>query len=159
MLRPITKNMIARKGFSLVEVMASVAILIVAVIGTSGFRYYTALQERQAAKQIASARIALTLCESWRGMKGLATFNPAASLSTVMTIQAGSGPATPAGFTSLGGYEVQADGANYYARLSWQDINTDLRAMNVIVAWSQTNDQAEFGDTDKSFALTTYTQK
>jgi prepilin-type N-terminal cleavage/methylation domain-containing protein len=156
MIRPITNNTYARKGFSLVEVMASVAILIVAVIGTSSFRYYTAIEAHRAAKHIAAARIALTLCESWAGLKGLNTFDPTLTLSQVMTIESGQGPATPSGFTMLGNYHVQVDGTSYYTTMAWKDINANLRALNVAVSWSQTNDASTLANTDKSFTLTNY---
>ena len=50
--------------------MVAVTILLIALIGTSTFRYAAALDGRRAGTQTTAARVALTLCESWRGVKG-----------------------------------------------------------------------------------------
>jgi hypothetical protein len=48
---------------------------------------------------------------------------------------------------------------NYYAALSWKDIQPGLRALNVVVGWAQ-RDLGGNGiqDVDKTFRLTIYTQ-
>lgn len=66
------------KGFSLIEVMVAILILSIAVIGTSGYRYYTALDARKADMQATAARVALMLCESWGGLKVTKTTIPQA---------------------------------------------------------------------------------
>ena len=54
-------------GVTLIEVMAATVILTITVLGATGYRYYSALDARKAAKQSSGARIALLLCENWRG--------------------------------------------------------------------------------------------
>jgi hypothetical protein len=157
-----------RRGVSLVGAMVAVVILLIALVGTSSFRYYAALDGRRAGTQTTAARIALTLCESWRGVRGDQTFNPTALLSSDLQISASaSGPDKPADFVLLGSYVVVLDyikSVNYNVTLSWKDVQTGLRALNVIVTWASRDDSVKIknGQTvptpDKSFSLTIYTQ-
>jgi hypothetical protein len=155
------------RGVSLVSTMVAVAILLIALIGTSTFRYAAALDGRRADAHTTAARIALTLCEGWRGVRGDPAYNPVVLLDSGLTVTAGEGPAKPEDFTLLGSYVVMfSDDAgvnDYRATLSWKDIQPGLRALNVIVAWASreqaVDDKKVAGAiTDKSFALTVYTQ-
>ncbi len=151
-----------RRGMSLVGTMVAVVILLIAVIGTSSFRYYSAMDTRRADAQTAAARIALTLCESWRGISGDVTYNPITYLGTNLPItQTATGPEKPSDFTLLGRYAIELDdihGVTHYATLSWKDIQPGLRALNVIVAWAQRGPGADGTENvDKSYRLTIYT--
>ena len=154
---PKTCKIRCRRGFSLVSVMIAIAILLAALIGTSNFRYYSALDAKKAAAKITASRIGLMLCENWRGLGGIETYDPAAYLGSDLTITASSGPAEPTDFTLLGSYTVTVNGANFYITLSWKDVSAGLRALNVIVAWAQREQgTSSLNDADKSFKLTTY---
>lgn len=151
-----------RSGSTLVSSLIAVAILLIALIGTSGFRYYAALDGRRAAAQTTAARIALMLCESWRGWQGDLTYDPIAHLSSVMTITQAEGSDIPEDFTLLGSYKIILDededdtnGAEYYANLSWQDVQPGLRALNVVVSWSQRG-KVGLENTDKTYTLTIF---
>lgn len=151
-----------RRGVSLVGTMVAVVILLIAVIGTSSFRYYSALDARRADAQTSAARIALTLCESWRGISGDVTYNPIAHLGASLAItQSTSGPTKPSDFTLLGSYAIKlkdVHGVTHYATLSWKDVQPGLRALNVAVAWAQRGPGANGTENvDKSFRLTIYT--
>ncbi len=147
-----------RRGFSLISVMIAMAILLAALIGTSNFRYYSTLDAQKAAAKITASRIGLMLCENWRGIGGVETYDPAASLGSTLTITSSTGPAKPADFTLLGSYTITLNGANYYITLSWKDVSTGLRALNIIVTWAQrTQGTSSLNDADTSFKLTTYT--
>ena len=151
-----------RRGVSLGSTLVAVVILLIAVIGTSSFRYYSAMDTRRADAQTAAARIALTLCESWRGINGDATYNPVTYLGTNLAItQSTTGPEKPSDFTLLGNYAVDVDdihGVTHYATLSWKDVQPGLRALNVVVAWAQRGSGADgVENIDKSFKLTIYT--
>ncbi len=155
------KRLKSISGFSLVEVMLAILILLVAVLGASGYRYYAALDARTADLQTTAARTASLLCESWRGVSDPNTFDPtqlATDPNSALAIETGydghDGPAVPADFTPLGIYRITIDGVNYYAALSWKDISQGLRALNVIVAWNPRGSQSELPD--KLFKLTTY---
>jgi len=154
---PKTCKIRCRRGFSLVSVMIAIAILLAALIGTSNFRYYSALDAKKAAAKITASRIGLMLCENWRGLGGMETYDPAAYLGSDLTITASSGPSEPADFTLLGSYTVTVNGANFYITLSWKDVSAGLRALNVIVAWAQREQgTSSLNDADRSFKLTTY---
>jgi hypothetical protein len=147
---------------SLVSIMVAVVILLIAVIGTSSFRYYSAMDTRRADAQTAAARIALTLCESWRGISGDVTYDPISHLGTSLAITpSATGPEKPGDFTLLGSYAVDVDdihGVIHYATLSWKDVQSGLRALNVVVAWAQRGPGADGAENvDKSFRLTIYT--
>ena len=160
---PKTHNMRVRKGATLVGTLIAVAIILVALIGTSSFRYYAALDARKAAAQTTASRIALMLCENWRGMQGDLNYNPIAQLGTDVTLIQSEGPDCPDDFTLTGSYKIildeednDAEGADYFATLSRKDIQPGLRALNVIVAWAQRGESG-FENTDKTFTLTIYT--
>jgi len=154
---PKTCKIRCRRGFSLVSVMIAIAILLAALIGTSNFRYYSALDAKKAAAKITASRIGLMLCENWRGLGGMETYDPAAYLGSDLTITASSGPSEPEDFTLLGSYTVTVNGANFYITLSWKDVSAGLRALNIIVAWAQRDQgSSSLNDADRSFKLTTY---
>ena len=147
-------------GFTLVEAMITILILSIAVIGTSGYRYHAAMDAQKAAMHITAAGVALLLTESWRGVKGDETYDPIAHLGSDLVITTGNST-TVEGFNLLGGYTVVANGVNYYyVTLSWKDVGTELRILNVVVTWIQ-RDQGQTGSSyaDKSFKLTTYTSR
>lgn len=158
-----THKIRARKGMTLTSTLIAVAIILVALIGTTNFRYYAAMDARKASAQTAASRIALLLCENWRGIQGDLSYNPVAYLGSDITLTQDEGPEKPADFTLLGSYKIilddqdnDAEGADYFATLSWKDIQPGLRALNVVVAWAQRG-QTGFDNTDKTFTLTIYT--
>ncbi len=148
-------------AMTLVEVMGAILILAVAVIGASAYRYHSALDARKADERATATRIAVLLCENWRGVGGAVSgdeaFNPENYWGHGLEFNAsGEGPAVAVDFTSLATYSIEINGITYYTTLSWKDVATGLRALNVVVAWSQQG-SGSFADADKSFRLTTYT--
>ncbi len=148
---------------TLIEVMAAMVIVTVAVLGASGYRYYSTLDAKRATMRSAAARVALLLCENWRGrgFDGTSTYDPTAHLGSELDISVlSSGLDYPSGFTALGRYEVVVDNVRYWSVLSWKDdaAAPGLRALNVVVAWAQR--QVASPDVtpvmDKEFKLTTY---
>lgn len=156
------KRLKSEGGFTIVEVMITAVILLVAVLGSSGYRYYAALDARKAAQQAAAARVGLILCESWHGVGGIGTYDPVAHLGTNMTISAmtgfdGSGY-KEADFTLLGCYQVVANDTTYGAVMSWKDVNSGLRALSVVVTWPLENGNLDVQSPgQKTYELTTYT--
>jgi hypothetical protein len=146
-----------RDGISLVETMNAIAILAIAVIGITGYRYCSTLDARKADAYIASARIGQLLSDSWRGMQGSENYDPVAHLGAGLTITEGDGPEAPAGYTVLGSYDIVMNNIAFYTTLSWKDLNSNLRALNVVLIWAQRNQgQNDIDEADRSFALTTY---
>jgi hypothetical protein len=156
-----------RKAFSLTEVMVAAVVLVIMVIGTAGYRYYTILDSRRAVMQTTAAGVCQLLGESWRGAKGSDTFAPVAQFASAMSIvEKTAGPPPPGGFTLLGKYEVVMNGFNYYATLSWKDDDSGLRILSVTAAWPRSGGQIEYtespssnADEFNSFDLTMYVVK
>lgn len=163
---PKARKIRCRRGVTLVETLIAVTILLIALIGTSTFRYAAAFNGRRANAHMGAARVALSLCESWRGLKGDADLDPIELGSPDMTVSASSwsGHQTPGGFTLLGNYAVvldadDPDSPNYYATMSWNDVQSGLRALNVNVSWAQRGSEGNGTENvDKAFRLTVYTQ-
>ena len=156
---PKTSEIRCCRGFSLINILIALVVLVVAILGTSNFRYYCVLDAQKAAARTTAARVGLMLCESWRGLGGDETYDPAAHLGSALKITTGtSGPAKPADFTLLGNYTVTLNGSYYYTTLSWKDVSTGLRALNTVVAWAQRSQgvSTSFSSADKTFKLTTY---
>ena len=147
-----------RAGLTFVEILIATVILLIAVIGTSAFRYNAALGARKADLRTAASRTALLFCEAWRGESDPNAFDPVATFGSELVISSlGKGVAGPDGFTVHGAYEITNEGVEYYAVLSWKDVSAGLRALNVVVAWNQRGYSSDDGQSpDKSFALTTY---
>jgi hypothetical protein len=151
-----------RSGSTMISSLIAVAILLIALIGTSSLRYHAALDGRKAAAQTSAARIALMVTESWRGWQGDLSYNPITHLGSEITVSASSGPNIPAGFTLLGSYKIILDqnqgdtnGADYFTTLSWKDVQPGLRALNVVIGWAQKGERG-LNKADKTFTLTTY---
>ena len=143
-----------RRGFSLLDIMMAIIILAVVIIGTINYRYYAVIQVENSMMQSSAARIGVMMVEGWRGIKGVGTYNPVTAM-TPASVTLSSGPAKPSDFTLLGSYLVQLTGRNYYVTLSYKDVDTRLRALNVVVTWSL-NSKVVAGATH-SFKITTYT--
>ena len=154
------------KGLSLVETMVAIVVLSIAVLGASGYRYYAALDMRKADMRMTSARVALLLCESWRGLKGDETYDPTVHLGSELLITVADSndavPEEPDDFTKLGSYGVLMNGVPCYTTMSWRDISVGLRALNVVIAWPSqtawTDSLDEVLVDSKLFKLTTYTE-
>jgi len=147
-----------QSGLTFIEILIASAILLIAVVGTSAFRYNAALGARKADLRSTAARTALLLCESWKGSADPNAFDPVADFASELTISNYDGGITgPSGYTMLGSYKITAEGADYYAILAWKDIAAGLRALNVTVMWNQRGyTSAQSGSLDKSYRLTTY---
>ena len=141
------------RGASLVGTMVSISVLSIAVIGTANLRYYAALDSRKASMHNTAARTALTLSESWRAVNGAETYDPIEHLGSDLTITQSTVPEEAAydeTFNLLESYKVVLNGTNYYVSLSWKDVSPGLKALNVIVAWAQRDEQE--GGADKSLS-------
>lgn len=146
-----------RSGISLIEAMNAIAILAIAVIGASAYKFCATMDAQKAETYITSARIGHMLCESWCGLQGAENYDPATHLGSGLAITQSDGPDAPPGFTSIGTYELLLNDVVYHINMSWKNVNTDLRALNVVLVWPQrVHGQSEIEQADKSFELTTY---
>ncbi len=161
-------------GLTLIEVMLSILLLTVAVLGTSGYRYYSAMDARRAMKHETAARIASLLNEGWRGIVVLNNdpYNPAilnGFIPDFIIATCVTGPEVPDDFTLLNGtnYEVVSGNAHYYVTMSYQVADTDSldnthdrMILNIQVAWPMGTQEASYTAEDyKIFAMTTYAER
>jgi hypothetical protein len=150
-------------GSTLISSLVAVTILLIALLGTSSLRYHASLDGRKAAAQTTAARIAQVVCESWRGWQGDLTYDPVSHLGSNLTVSTlTTGPSVPSGFTLQGKYKIIPDlnendtnGSDYYLTLSYKDIQSGLRALNVVISWAQKG-ATGYENVDKTFTLTTY---
>jgi Tfp pilus assembly protein PilV len=148
-------------GITLIEEMAAILILTVAILGASAYRYHAALDARKADESATATRIALLLCENWRGIDGDETFDPEDywGHNQLMIDVSGQGPEVPTDFTHLATYKVEINSVHYFVTMSWKDVAVGLRALNVTVNWNQRgagSGSTAYAHADKSFKLTTY---
>ncbi len=160
------KNIFNKKGLTLIEVMVTILILMIAIVGAMAYRYYSTLDTRKADQQITAGRIGLLLLEGWRGAGGRAqtdlfnNFNPSdlSNLAAQLQISSGSsGPAVSSGFQSFGNFLAVCEGAKYYATMSYSDteaITSGLRILNVEVAWIYDYPVGNYKVTDPTIRLT-----
>ncbi|MBW8040105.1 MAG: hypothetical protein FVQ85_08915 [Planctomycetes bacterium] len=150
-------------GFTFTEVMVSILVMTVAVLGTSAYRYHATLDVRTAEQKTTGARLGCLLSETWRGVNDPNTFDPASYFGTELTITSmisSEGPGTPSGYTALGTYKIAVDNADYRITLFWKDISTGLRALSVVIfwEWDPQVDSMYSHPISKSFKLTTYVE-
>ena len=110
------------RGFSLTDTLVASVVLVIAILGNSGYRYQSLLSAQRADRWKTAATTAQFLCQSWAGTQGIGTFNPVSALGSGITIAADVGPSAGAGFTSLGSYHIDLNGDRYFATLAWQDV-------------------------------------
>jgi hypothetical protein len=137
-------------------------VIIVAIIGAMGYRYYSILDARKARVQISAARLGSLLLESWKGTGGRSEpadeYNPLHLEfgSVPVSGPVNTGPSVPADFSAFGRYIIVVDGATYYVTLSYRDDTlNNLRALNACVSWPHEYPTGIFSSTDQSVKLTT----
>jgi hypothetical protein len=148
-----------RSAFTIVDIMIAVAILVIAILGTSVNRYNGVISARKADLQTTAVQTAQFLCEGWNGVRGTAAFRPDVAYGSKLNISEDAGPDAPSGFQTLGSYRIIIEDADYFATLSWQDVASDLRALSVIVNWDPTGrDTGDLASAVKSYRLITYVE-
>jgi prepilin-type N-terminal cleavage/methylation domain-containing protein len=145
------------KGFGLIEVMATILILLIAVTGSLAYQYHTALNARKADLYATASRLGNAMLETWKGLGSDTTFNPATVFSTEMNIASNGTAQPPANLSdTLGSYLINENNANYYITLSYQDAPSKARVLNVAIVWGQKDHgKASFAQTDNSITWST----
>ncbi len=158
-----------QRGFTLIEVVVSIAIVMALVMAGLAARYLTVKQAVRADAYNTAGRLALLLLEGWRSTEPdlydpTSSVSALSSLSPTVTIVANAPgcPAAPGGFTTLNTYRVIADNKNFYVRLSYKPADTSVAGsehpamLSVIVTFL---DSYLIGDASAStnrVSLTTY---
>jgi len=140
-------------GFTLIECMIAIVVLLIAMGGVMAFRYYTVSCAERAESQLMAARSACLLSEAWRGQKADASFDPTQQdfesyfqiekmLTPGLLGVAPSGSWSEkldgtAGLTVLGNYRIRVDDKEFLARLLYgADTVPNLRTIHILVVWS-----------------------
>lgn len=160
-----TKKKKQNLGLSLVEIMVAMSVMVIAIIGAMGFRYYCALDARKADIQVTAARLGSMFLEDWAGNGGRLDYDPTGltGLTSFSVSSPQAGVSAPGGFNALGTYGITANGVNYHAVLSYIDETPTVpRTLNVVVAWPHKYPIGNYSKTEgpgryNSVMLTTYT--
>ena len=146
-------------GFTLVECLVVVLILMVSICGILSFRYYAIKDAEQAETQLLAARAAVVLSEAWRASKGADDFDPTLQgfdehfqvLPVTSYLFTGPGPG---GSVLLGNYQILIEGRQYRASLMYQNLMDvpHTRMLHVILTWQDN------GQTRQQFHLSTLSQ-
>ncbi len=129
-------------GFTLVECLVAMLILLVAFGGIMGFRYYSVLSAERAETQLLAARAAVVLSEAWRAQKGAEDFDPTLqSFDDHFLIQSGWASAFPEsvdlGYLYLGNYQIRIEDRQFRVSLAYEDSAAvpNMRVLHVVLAW------------------------
>jgi len=154
----------SKNGFTLIELMVAILIAVLIIAGSISFRYHAALHARKAEVHITAGRVGLMLLDAWKsnGARDFVdiqnTYDPlnfTTDGSEIIIIN-DVGPSIPAGFSSVGRYKVTVEGAYYYASLSYiDDIASDLRTLNIAVAWPEKYPIGDFSESDRGIKFST----
>ena len=151
---PVKKS----SGLTLVEIMVSIAIILVVVVGAISFRYYAAMDAREADVKISAARIGNLLLDAWKGTGGTPAYDPVSEFGLDLNISiSATGPDVPAGFIKLNSYLISSNRVSYYATLSYKDsTSTTPGVLTVTISWLGNYNTGTVSAADESVKLTAF---
>ncbi len=117
-MKPVRRH--HEQGLTLIEVLISISIVAIAVIGAMMYRYYSTSNARLADVHAGAGRVCLLILEGWKGAAGRADYNPATDIGPDVLAS----PDIAIGAINGGQYPVQlAGGTNtyYFVSLSYDD--------------------------------------
>ncbi len=134
-----------QRGLTLIEVMISMFIILIIVIGVMSYMYACAVNANLADMKAGAARLGLLLLEGWRTQLGDASgaYDPKTDFddNTLIPFTQFSdvSPAdNPPGLSSnFKYYIIGIDGVQYFVKMSYQDGANSQRELNVAVAWDR----------------------
>ena len=150
-------NIFRNSGFSLIEVMVSVAIIVVVALGTLCYQYLSVKHSRIALAQNTATRIGQLLLEDWKSTGGDTDYDPS-------SLGLGFAALVPA---SAGCFLITLDNQTFYIQLVLpptqidQDTvaNIKLLRLNVIVKWRKDYTLGAISASDPQVSLTTYVRR
>ena len=141
-----------RDGFTIVEVMVSVAIIVIVALGTLSFQYYCVKDSRSSEAQTTATHLGQLLLEDWKSTGG----DPLYDATTL-----GLGFLTPTPPTALN-YIITLDSQTFYLSMAQQPVSTDtvagvtLQQLIVTVSWRKDYGSGAVSGSDPTLTLTTY---
>jgi prepilin-type N-terminal cleavage/methylation domain-containing protein len=148
------------RGFTIIEVMIAVAIIIIIALGTMSFQYQGIRHSRLAEAQLSAARLGQLLLEDWKSTGGAADYNPSAlGLGFQTTV-----------YPENGGYKITIDNQTFYVQLVTppppapvsSGSNPDpvagvaLNQLRLIVSWRKDFGSGAIRASDPTLTFTTF---
>lgn len=124
------KKTIYKSGLSLVEVVVTIAVLLVVSLGAISYQFHAVRQDKNGRIKMAAARLGSLVMESWKSRGGSDAFDPSDLNLGILEIEG-----------SPGKYKMIVDEVPFYVTLDSTDINTNkvtgvtLRRLSVFVQW------------------------
>lgn len=146
-------------GFTIVEVMVAMAIVIVVAMGTLSFQYNNVRQSRISEAQIAAARIGQLLLEDWKSTGGDTNYDPNTLGLGFVTI-----------ITSTS-YQIPLDNQTFYIQLAQQlapvtsGSNPDtvagvtLQQLSITISWRKDFGTGTVSSSDPTLTFTTFVRR
>ena len=152
-----------QRGFTLIEVMISVLIIMVLATGAMGYQYHSTRDVKISEVQATAARVAMLLLEAWKGQQGDTTFDPTDVFGSEMSVQTSMiGPDIPTNsmgvaLTTLGSYEVVVRSVHYYVALSYEDPSAlEPMLLNATIGWRNNYTQGELEGDERFVRYSTF---
>ena len=146
-------------GFTLVEVMVSVTIIVIVALGTLSFQYHSVKHNRSSEAQVTATRIGQLLLEDWKSTFGDAGYD-ATSL--------GLGFVAPT-FPETGDYKITLDNQTFYLQTDQQLVNIPnnpdpvagitLQQLSVTVRWRKDYGNGAVSGSDPTLTFTTFVRR
>ena len=145
-------------GLTLVEILISITLILVVVIGSMSFRYRAVLDAREADARITAARVGSMLLNAWVARIGSDTFDPVEEFNPGIPITvSASGTEGPTGFIELDKYHILCDDVNYYATLSHKATSSgQAGVVTITINWLNDYRQWDESAVKQSIDMTTY---
>jgi len=108
-------------GLTLIEVIVSLAIVAIALIGAVMYRYFSTSSARLADVHAGAGRVSLLILEGWKGAAGRLDYNPATDIGTYVL---GSDDISITKVSGTNEYLVKLTGGtdtSYYVTLNYDD--------------------------------------
>jgi prepilin-type N-terminal cleavage/methylation domain-containing protein len=143
-----------RHGFTILEVMAAMAIVIIVALGTLSFQYNNVRQSRISEAQTVAARIGQLLLEDWKSSGGDSDYDP-------NTLRLGFTLVTTNNYVTIPPLDYQT----FYIQLASQTISTDtvagvtLLQLSVTVSWRKDFGTGTVSSSDPTLTFTTYVRR
>jgi prepilin-type N-terminal cleavage/methylation domain-containing protein len=151
-----------RDGFTLVEVMVSVAIIVIVALGTLSFQYQSVKHSRSAEAQVTAAYLGQLLLEDWKS-----TFGDSGYDATAL----GLGFVAPI-YPETGDYKITLDNQTFYLTKNQQlappmpdGANPDpvagitLQQLSVTVKWRKDCGNGAVSGSDPTLTFTTFVRR
>jgi type II secretory pathway pseudopilin PulG len=132
------------RGFTYIEVLLGLSILVVAILGASGYKYYSVKEARRAEGYVGASMVGNILLESWRGNGGAYDYDPINELPISILNAENFSIATSLKHPSIGesaylingtGYLVVLNGVYYYTALS-VEWDSGVKFLNADIVWN-----------------------